>query len=118
MFGGLILLALYSRLGRFFELRVFRTFGQFSYGLYVLHFLLYHSIDRCFPADRFGTLGRFAGCTLMSMALAYVSWHLVEKHFLKLKRLFATGGSPPHRASGGEQPGLTITTPAATALVA
>jgi peptidoglycan/LPS O-acetylase OafA/YrhL len=106
MFGGLVLLALSTRLGRFFELPVLRTFGRYSYGLYVLHFLLYRVIDRCFPADRFGTLGRFAGCTLVSLALAYASWQLVEKHCLKLKRWFPTGYSP---LGDCDRPALTIT---------
>lgn len=92
MFGGLILLALFTRLARVFELRVLQVFGKYSYGLYVLHFLLYHVIDLHFPADRLGTLGRFAGCTMVSFALAYASWHFVEKHFLKLS--YRQGRSP------------------------
>jgi peptidoglycan/LPS O-acetylase OafA/YrhL len=93
--GGLILLATHSRFSRCVDLPPLRFLGKYSYGLYVWHFLLYHALDRLFPLTTFGILGRFAGCVLASCAIAWCSWHLLERHFLKLKRFFPMTQTKP-----------------------
>ena len=78
-------------------------FGRYSYALYVFHF----AIARQFGARvrEHGGLPLLGGsdipahvvflCVVGSMCVtsAWLSWHLCEKHFLKLKRYF------PHRTA-------------------
>ncbi len=73
-----------------------RFFGKYSYALYVLHYPLLPYYVAAFPMTRLSArcgylpavliflLGGIAG----SVMLALLSWHLLEKHFLKLKRFF------------------------------
>ena len=98
-FGGAVLVGLKTPVGRWLDNPPLRFFGRYSYGLYVLHFLLYHPLDRLFPQS-LGTPVRVAGCVLASSALAWCSWHLLEKRFLRLKAAFpmslsATEAVPP-----------------------
>ena len=79
------------------------TFGKFSYALYVFHPFVLRAVEQtplgylastaqerapfwilCFP-----TL-----MILVSLAVASLSWHLFEKHFLKLKRHFHYSSRP------------------------
>jgi peptidoglycan/LPS O-acetylase OafA/YrhL len=76
--------------------RVLRAFGKYSYGLYVIHGLLGSQFESWFPLDEGTALPfvlaaavRVAGATGVSFALAWLSWHLYEKQFLKLKRFVA-----------------------------
>jgi peptidoglycan/LPS O-acetylase OafA/YrhL len=85
--------ALQSVLGN----RVLTFFGRYSYGLYVLHFQIFQEL-KTFAGDHGlvrtveGSVIPFAlAFTAVAMALsvsaAWLSWHLFEKQFLKLKRL-------------------------------
>jgi peptidoglycan/LPS O-acetylase OafA/YrhL len=83
--------------GRFFNLSWLKFLGKYSYGLYVLHGLLHPALDRVFPIDQLSRvlhsslLGAAAHLFLaagISLIAAMASWHLYEKHFLKLKRFF------------------------------
>ena len=80
---------------------VLQTLGKYSYGIYVLHPFVVEPVDRFVtsPAVR-RVLGssyeayavpRIVLCLAAAFALAFASWHLYEKHFLKLKRFFPTG---------------------------
>jgi peptidoglycan/LPS O-acetylase OafA/YrhL len=82
----------------FFEMDVLRSFGKYSYAIYIFHvpFIAWLR-NRTFPADAvprvWGSqipavlLFGFA-VILISYAAAYCSWHLFEKHFLRLKDYF------------------------------
>ena len=87
-----------SRLNRCFSHPYLMFFGQYAYGLYVVHLLIgFVLADRIagrsdlpeffgsqMPVSAaFGLLG--IAC---SVAAAWVSWQLFEKQFLKLKRFF------------------------------
>jgi peptidoglycan/LPS O-acetylase OafA/YrhL len=101
-FGAVLVLTLgsspSSRFPRFFNNRVLQFFGRYSYGLYVWHFLLaptfghYFSvnilIDRVFGHYWPARICYVFFCFTASIAVAWVSWHLFEKHFLRLKRFF------------------------------
>jgi peptidoglycan/LPS O-acetylase OafA/YrhL len=72
-------------------------FGKYSYAAYVLHQILNPYYARFFPPDYFirvmgsQTLGALAYaviCITLSMGAALLSWHGLEKHFLKLKEFF------------------------------
>lgn len=86
-------------LHRLFSTRFMKFLGKYSYGLYVLHALFVPALERSsfFSVEalsvRWGSafLGRLSYVVLASgiaMIAALLSWHLCEKHFLKLKRFF------------------------------
>jgi peptidoglycan/LPS O-acetylase OafA/YrhL len=80
-----------------FSSRFMVFFGKYSYGLYVLHFLYGYQMLRFRTEDQFTKwlgshlLGIFANgiaATMIAIVLALLSYHLFEKHFLKLKARF------------------------------
>jgi peptidoglycan/LPS O-acetylase OafA/YrhL len=105
-FGGVLALCVGAPrtgvVGRFWSNPVLRFFGKYSYGLYVFHYALRPACNALFPADELSTLlgsrllGVLAYAVLagaLSVGAAWLSWHLYEKHFLKLKRYFAYSAS-------------------------
>jgi len=101
-FGAMLVAALASpvdsRLGKFCAHPVLGFFGHYSYGLYVFHHPVVLAMQNSFVNENgvpvlwgsqlpyqllFLSLGMG-----MSTALALVSWHAYEVHFLKLKALF------------------------------
>jgi peptidoglycan/LPS O-acetylase OafA/YrhL len=90
-----------SRLSRFLRASSLRTFGKYSYALYLFHPLVLAVLQaNGWGPRRFATLGPSvqlpvhlaftAFATLVSLAVAWLSWNLLEKHFLKAKRRFST----------------------------
>jgi peptidoglycan/LPS O-acetylase OafA/YrhL len=86
-----------SWLGRLMGGSFLGFFGKYSYGLYVFNRFLMLPAKRLFPAERLagwlgspllGALAHVVLATAMTAVVAYMSWHLFEKHFLKLKRFF------------------------------
>jgi len=70
-----------------------RQIGKYSYAMYVFHFPLSLQLARHEPwfASEFGSLGfTFWTMTIIggSYAMAWCSYHLLEKHFLRLKSRF------------------------------
>lgn len=102
-FGALIVMMLASRpsglLHRTFGSRFLRMLGRYSYAIYVFHVPLRAWGEHAGLGGEF--LPRIAGWQLPRALVAYamllgastlvaiVSWHLFEKHFLKLKERFA-----------------------------
>jgi len=76
--------------------RVLRTFGKYSYALYVVH-LPVVILLMVPPGGYFGVSGTatyliyFVVMVGLSFAVALARWHLIELPFLKLKREFADG---------------------------
>ncbi len=77
--------------------RPMRLLGKYSYGLYVFHYLLKPFIDlRLSPELLAPKLHSFVAAVIvyfviasaLSLGAAMLSWHLFEKHFLKLKHYF------------------------------
>ena len=64
--------------------------GRYSYGLYLFHLPVIAVIGTRFhPLHRvFGDWLAFAVYLVLTLGLSQLSWHLMEKHFLKLKRRF------------------------------
>ena len=123
-FGGLLLWAITapasSAVARTFTFRGLRTLGKYSYGLYVYHVTLLPLMDRLFGQRKMQRwleshlhLGHAAyGLSVVlfilmaataSFAAAFASWHLYERHFLKLKRYFEYRRKPAP-ARGAEEP--------------
>jgi peptidoglycan/LPS O-acetylase OafA/YrhL len=102
LFGALLLLTVIapptSLLVRFFSTRSLRTLGRYSYAMYLINqpvkFTLQRFVldpDRANPilGSKIPAQLLFAALTIvLTLLLAMGTWHLFEKHFLKLKRLF------------------------------
>ena len=76
---------------------VLSSFGKYSYGLYVTHMLFTGAFSKLFPWDGLRQLtGSYQmaiviNCVLSigcSWVIAWLSFHLMEKHFLRLKSFF------------------------------
>jgi peptidoglycan/LPS O-acetylase OafA/YrhL len=73
-----------------------QTLGKYSYGLYLFHGPLAHISMHALPGSHWGPwlrlrsvyVGFMVACILLSFAVAFVSWHAFEKHFLSLKGRF------------------------------
>lgn len=87
-----------AKLRKGLTIRPLLAAGKYSYAMYVFHLPLVIALD--IAGLRMGT---FSGgtppgiaaalaysivCSLLTFLAAFASWHLYEKHFLKLKRLF------------------------------
>jgi peptidoglycan/LPS O-acetylase OafA/YrhL len=106
-FAALLLQALFapasSLVGRFFGSRPMIALGKYSYGLYVYHhFLSYYLVKH---GTEFALARAVGSHTLAvaiqavlgmaaSMAIAWLSYELFEKHFLELKRFWPSGRRP------------------------
>ncbi len=86
-----------SILGLVFNHPVMRSLGKYSYGIYVFHAMITGPFDRWLPLRDIQIFyGNFAVAVVVRMlflgmvsyAIAWLSWHLYEKHFLNLKRFF------------------------------
>jgi peptidoglycan/LPS O-acetylase OafA/YrhL len=76
---------------------VLRFFGRYSYAMYIVHTAVLAALNHYRP---YGDLSRFGAAALplqvawllsyvgLSTLIAFTSWHLVEKHFLRLKKYF------------------------------
>lgn len=88
-----------------------RVLGKYSYAMYVFHQLLipvfdrYASVEHLDAAMGSELLAQVVHALVMvlgSLAVAFVSWHLYEKHFLRLKKYFEY-----RRADDGGRAGLS-----------
>jgi peptidoglycan/LPS O-acetylase OafA/YrhL len=86
-----------SLISRFFCSRFMVFLGTYSYGLYVYHhFISYYLSTNRTDLELAGWLGSHLAAVALqatlgisaSLAVAYLSYELVEKRFLRLKRLF------------------------------
>ncbi|WP_442776408.1 acyltransferase family protein [Sphaerotilus montanus] len=90
---------------------VLRRFGQYSYAIYVFHKplqdlvgepLLVRWTGHAHTADLGVALGYFAGATTVTFGVAWLSWHLFERHFLAMKdRLSAPPARPTRHGLRG-----------------
>jgi peptidoglycan/LPS O-acetylase OafA/YrhL len=95
---GFISLSLHSPLvSRLCTLRPMRWLGKYSYGIYVLHLILFAYLDQPFRhfCSSYFTPNKGADILitgvlifLFSIVAAYLSYNLFEKRFLRLKRYF------------------------------
>ena len=106
-FSGLLVLAVDaaegSRLGGLLKINALRTIGKYSYAIYVFHPLILDATVRFIPAlSRAGAvIAKPVTLTLVlaaSFVASWLSYHLYEKHFLRLKRFFEYR-APAHSAA-------------------
>jgi len=99
LFGGVLVLASSSAApAAFFAHPALRAFGKYSYALYLFNLPLRALVrDAGFTPERApAVLGSrlpaqvlfYVIATSLSFVAALLSWHLYEKHFLRLKRFF------------------------------
>lgn len=118
LFGSLVALTVVARpgsgLSRLFSLPLLRTFGAYSYALYLFHVPVRRFVrDTYFPVAAFptwldsplpGQLLFYVVATAPAFFLAWASWHSYEKQVLKLKRFFPyERGTGLAEAPGGSQ---------------
>jgi peptidoglycan/LPS O-acetylase OafA/YrhL len=94
-----------SRLARWLSAAPLRALGRVSYGVYVWHYFVHvgllravraHPAGTALLATRAGYLAYAACGVAISLALAWASYHLVEKRFLALKdRMAPKRDAPP-----------------------
>ncbi len=86
-----------SRSTRWLRSGFLRFFGRYSYAIYIVHTAVLAGLNHYRPFAYLSTIGGYALPVQTVWALAYValstgiamlSWHLVEKHFLRLKKFF------------------------------
>ena len=105
MYGGLLVLALEAPAwSRAFANPVLRVLGKYSYALYLFHNPMRALVrDLVYGPESFATFlgskmpGQFLFYVLsfaVTLPVAWLSWHLFEKHFLTLKRFFEHGRAP------------------------
>ncbi len=92
-----------AQLQSIFNWKPLRALGGYSYGLYVFHFIVFMVLGNLlihFPRLRDATtnhmlpaIGLLLANLVISLTLAVASFHLYEKHFLKLKRYFPERGA-------------------------
>lgn len=98
-FAAILSLVVYGHAGAaFLQLPALRFFGKYSYGIYVLHTLVIDGLrqqvfgDAPWPLLGGSTLPAQLGFTALSLALtvlgALLSWWLIERRCLALKRYF------------------------------
>ena len=68
-------------------MRSFNEWGDFSYGVYIYAFPIQQTLAQFFPAMTL--LAMVATSSLLTLAVAALSWHGVEKRALALKGDFA-----------------------------
>lgn len=78
----IVILVAYAEIPRLSE---FGKMGDPSYGMYIYTYPVQQTILNFWPAIQ---IGQFIGTTfLCALPLAYISWHLVEKRALSLKKI-------------------------------
>lgn len=105
MYGSMLVLAAAALKGtltaRFFSHPLLRTYGKYSYAVYLLHMpIIIVLAEKVFHPGSL-KIGRtmLPGLLLfyllswsLALGAAWVSWNILEKHFLKLKDLFPMEG--------------------------
>lgn len=69
------------------KLNNFAKYGDFSYGLYIYAFPVQQTVTY-FANGNISVIGNFSISFVVSLLLSFISWHLIEKNALKLKRHF------------------------------
>jgi peptidoglycan/LPS O-acetylase OafA/YrhL len=104
-YACLVTLALTTSWGGPMSAPILRFFGKYSYGMYVFHFPLLFFMGPIYAvAAAVPLLGGshlpsqlvfVVLATALTSAVAFVSWHVYERHFLALKRYFPVATPSP-----------------------
>jgi peptidoglycan/LPS O-acetylase OafA/YrhL len=92
-FGALLMMSVATSesMGAILSLRPLRTLGKYSYAIYVLQAPVQHiMVGAGARPEQIGYLPFMLVGVSITLGLAFVSWHLWEVHFLKLRRFGPT----------------------------
>jgi peptidoglycan/LPS O-acetylase OafA/YrhL len=91
-----------------------RSFGKFSYSIYIFHLFVYAKVRppalafmKSLPPSISGPLAVLV-CILAAWLVGLLTWHIFEKHFLKLKDRFAYWTDPRTQAASRDSNVETI----------
>jgi len=94
-FTFILILSLHNnQLTSFLSLRLWKPIARYSYGIYVIHYMLiptfYSTLYRVLESfqllsSEMVIYAYFLSCSVISFVLAFISYHFYEIHFLKLK---------------------------------
>jgi peptidoglycan/LPS O-acetylase OafA/YrhL len=63
--------------------------GDYSYGIYLYGYPISEALIATFPVLRGNFFGLVASAILCTGLFAFLSWHLIEKRFLRLRKYFS-----------------------------
>lgn len=94
-----------SFLSRFFDNTMMRFFGKYSYAMYILHvpliaFVYANYLELASYDPLAKVLILFVATLSLTSVISWLSYHLIEKHFLSLKRFFVSGRYEPKLEKG------------------
>jgi len=100
----------FSQLKRFFESGCLRFFGRYSYGIYLYHLFVFYLVKEHAQAllhlTHIRALDLFifdVVCTTAAVCVAFLSYHLFEKQFLKLKDVLTAKPATDHTDDSGDE---------------
>ena len=99
MFAALPYCTLYIARASFAPIADFGRYGDFSYGIYIYAFPIQQTLVQLVGAAHISPLQLFFAALALSLACAFLSWHLVEKPALQLKRKLPAGAVGITRAA-------------------
>ena len=99
-FGCLLLLAttlVSPAFAKFFSNRALSAFGRLTYAMYLVHYFAIAMAEKIWQGNAAVASSwqlqhwptKFVLALSMTYLFAFVSWHLLERHFLKMRKLFS-----------------------------
>jgi peptidoglycan/LPS O-acetylase OafA/YrhL len=84
----LVYITVFIGLTSFPKFRLLQS-GDYSYGIYLYGFPIAQALVATVPALRHNLLGLATTATIVTGLCAFLSWHLIEKRFLRLRKYFS-----------------------------
>jgi peptidoglycan/LPS O-acetylase OafA/YrhL len=84
----LVYVTVFIGLCRFPKNKILQS-GDYSYGIYLYGFPITQALVATFPALRENLLGLSIAGVSTTVLFAFLSWHLIEKRFLRLRKRFS-----------------------------